>query len=119
MIKYNINEKKGVVVAMIEQCEFDAIHKVMKRYPPLKEIELNDRTDVEDLYERFNLYDLRMPHKFVGVAKCNDEDTFDEEVGVKLAGDRVKEKYNKTLNRLINNWVDKMEKQLRTVLQGK
>lgn len=80
-IKFNVNEKKKTVTAYILNTEWDAWDEMRGwlGYP----------------YENacVDVYRFAMPKKFIGSAKCNECDTWDEELGKKLALERVERSY--------------------------
>lgn len=111
MIKYIVKEKEKVVVAIIDNCSLDAVQKIFKRVPSIGDLSTNSTDSVEAL----DLDIAIMPSKFVGVAKCDNEDNFDEAKGKELAASRAKEKYHRCLKRTVNNWVNKQRKKLNNV----
>ena len=47
---------------------------------------------------------------FVGIAQCSPEDTFDKEVGKKIAFDRLREKEHRMINKFtffVMDWLDR------------
>lgn len=76
-IKYVVDEKKRVIVAIMEDTAEDAIlYMYRKRF-------------FLDIFP----FEVRMKDKYVGVARCCEEDEFDVNLGKELAKKRVLEKY--------------------------
>lgn len=102
MINYIVDKEKGIVTAEISNCKDDVKKHIAKQFGFIGELdELN-----KDLAKA-----CRISDKFTGVAKCHPEDIFDEEVGKRIAKQRVLDKYSEArvnaLNRvdnLIDNW---------------
>lgn len=94
-IKYSIHKKNGVVVATMSDCEADAVNKFGANVQTV-------------MIPRINPKDNRfiMPHKFVGVARCSKNDEFDEKTGMKIAKQRLMQKYVASLNRHTSNLVE-------------
>ena len=81
MINYNIDEKTGIVTASISGCANDAMNTVNKA------LRANGFTMIDTEC-------LKLPDTFTAKAKCHPEDTFDAEVGKKLAKQRLLDKYH-------------------------
>ena len=79
--KYYVNEEKRTVVCTIESSDWDAVDFFEKSY---------NQTIVSNSV----LKKAAMPRRFVGIAKCAPEDTFDEHIGRVIAFDRAKYKYD-------------------------
>ena len=95
-IRYIVNEKDRIVVAILNNCKRDAINAANAW----------TGTNTWDCYNRIDLcvrYDNKylIPDKFTGIAKCSDEDTWDEAIGKQIARDRVLNKYHKSLNKAV------------------
>lgn len=89
-MQYCVNEEKRTVVATVVDCECDVIRKVRRK--------LNNRFGESFLFHGDKSY---LPEKFVGRAKCCDEDVFDAEYGRRLAASRAMDKYLRAVNREI------------------
>lgn len=80
-IRYEVNEEKRTVVAVITDTYYDAIlmaDKMFKNTP--------FRTDFGYSQHMRKYY---IKDTYVGIAKCNPDDEWDEEVGKELARQRV------------------------------
>ena len=95
-IRYIVNEEDRVVVAILSNCRYDAVHaaNVWTGYHTW-----DNRNRIDVGVSRDNKY--LIPDKFTGIAKCSNEDIWDEETGKKIARDRVLNKYHKSLNKAI------------------
>lgn len=78
-IKYVVNEKKRVIVAIMEDTEEDAIWYMYKKRFFLDVFPFEPR--------------MKMKKNYVGLARCCEEDEFDVKLGKELAKKRVLEKY--------------------------
>ena len=118
MIKYYVNEKEKVVVA-----SFDKNNDSHDSRETVLEYLLNDVikifgnsnkriiVNVDTLfYHLIHKYNKRMGMS--GLARCHNEDKWDEEVGKKIARDRLMRKYNN----LKFDIVCEIERQVKDVL---
>ena len=90
MVKYLINEKKGIITAWFEDGDLS------KR--DLMEAELYLVLYGSDIVEQF-MDRYSDDRSFVGIAQCSPEDTFDKEVGKKIAFDRLREKEHRMISK--------------------
>lgn len=114
MVKYLINEKKGIVTAWFEDGDLSKRElmenelygmlrnrcNTTKLYPVLYSSDV-----VEQFMNRYS--DDR---SFVDIAQCSPEDTFDKEVGKKIAFDRLREKEHRMINKFtffVMDWLDR------------
>lgn len=119
MINYIVKEEDKVVVAIISDSSLDAVNKILKRMSSINGLVAEVLTEDEvgvNILDVFDLNSAIMPNKFVGVAKCCEQDEFDVEVGKKVAASKAKEKYHRCLKRKVNTWVNNRMKQLNNVL---
>ena len=84
---YKINRKNDVCTAIICDCELDALNEFYKQ------------TQFDVALKRPDLF--LMDDKFVGTAKCNPLDEFDEKTGKNLAFQRAYEKYVRQKKRIL------------------
>lgn len=125
MIRYYVNEEKRTVVAVAEDCKFDAILQIIKRHPGISEyldfvvdknIEVTD-SDLDEAIdcaylETIKAYDLRyaaMNDKYTAKAVCHPDDVFDESVGKRIAGERLQEKLICSQKRAVQRWKNRQE----------
>ena len=91
MIKYFVNEEEHKVVAVLENTRYDAYNKICK---------MTRDTDFcvvpKDKY--------MMHSSYRSVVTCDPSDTFDVEVGKKLARHRVLEHYYEALDRRVDEF---------------
>jgi hypothetical protein len=95
-IRYIVNEKDRIVVAILNNCSRDAIHAA-NAWTGSNTWDCHNRIDVCVHYDNKYL----IPDKFTGIAKCSTEDAWDENVGKQIARDRVLNKYHKSLNKAV------------------
>lgn len=86
--KYIINEEAGVVVCLLENCEYDAVREYYQMGGSFP-------TDIVFSIDIKQKTTHILNNKYRGVAKCNFEagDIFDEEFGKKLAYNKAQAKY--------------------------
>lgn len=136
MVRTYVSEENGVVVAKITGCEFDAIRKIMKRYPWVDEFmksylsvgsycfltghyedladylnEYDDfDMDIRDLDEALNIMKLDvalMPSSYTRKSTARHGDKFNEETGKKLAIENVAKAHADGLERAMGRWYKK------------
>lgn len=99
MIKYNVNEEKGTVVAYfdggkeyIENCIYDRMRKLTEYNYAIEKIVVREFVGLDSSY-------------FVGKSKVNFDagDKFDLEIGKIMAHDRLLNKYHKLEKRIADN----------------
>lgn len=92
MIKYVINEKSRQIMAFLEDTKYDAV-KIVGR-------ELC-RTGIPIDYFSNKLL---MANKYSGTVTCHGDDTFDVEVGKKLAKEKCLANYHRGLEKRLNKF---------------
>ena len=80
-IRYYIDEEKRTVVAVMDDCEYDAIDVLQK---------MGIRKITHDGY---NMDKFMMNTSYRGKSKCSPDDEWDEEEGMRIARNRMLEKY--------------------------
>ena len=95
-IKYVVNKENGLVICVLEKCS-RIPEKRIKRY-------MGKRFKVPN-YDRYKIRDT-----YRGVARCASDDTFDEEVGKKIALKKAKEKRARAINRAMNTFMKDIDK---------
>lgn len=95
-----------IVKAEINDCEFDAIREFNRKF-------LAHSTSSLTLAP-VNSYDEKfiMPNTFSVVVRCHPDDEFDEEVGKRLALNRLADKYTKSLNKHLENILNAIDESL-------
>jgi hypothetical protein len=94
MIKYYVDEPKRTVAAVLEDCELDAVDVISRKIGYINEYLSSDLS-----VDKYTL-----PKRFVGIAKCDPRDTFNETEGKKIAKKRCLDKYHKRLNKTIDRY---------------
>ena len=95
-IRYIVNENDRIVIAIIDNCMRDAI-KAANAWTGSDCWNSRNRIDVHVDYDKKYL----IPDKFTGIARCSIEDEWNEDIGKKIARERVLNKYHKSLNKAI------------------
>ena len=93
-VKYKVYADKGIVVAIIRPCPGEAIEEFNTKY-------MAQTTSGVGIYCRINKAGdhFAMPAKLTAVAKCHPEDTFNEELGKRIAFNKLRKKYNESMNK--------------------
>lgn len=86
-ITYNINEKERIVVCIIRSTGGEAVDRIAR---------------ASGYSMNFDNDKYRIPTSHVGIAKCAQEDTWDEETGKHLARERALNKYYGDIKTSIN-----------------
>ncbi len=84
MIKYNVIENQGKVIARLDNCANDVVNLISKKTGITMECD-----------------ELQLNNSYKGIAKCHPEDVFDIEEGKRIAKERVIEKYNRAFNKAL------------------
>lgn len=95
-LQYIINEEKRTVTCIAWDCENDLIEHLLKKS--------SDSFTLDTLVHNYET--LLLKHKYVGTAKCSPEDTFDVEIGKKIARAKMREKYTRDKLKGINKFLD-------------
>ena len=98
--RYIIDEDKRKVICIIEDTE--------KIFIDVATYNFKIPYDCTDTYfgNKNNLFPkLLMPKRFCGIATCNKDDVWDEEIGKKLAFSKAKDKLNKSFVKRANLYV--------------
>lgn len=95
-IRYIVNEKDRVVVALLEHTKRDAV-QAANSWTGADIWNAPSRIDMHVHCDKKYL----MPDKFTGVARCNPDDEWNEEIGKQIARDRVLNNYHKSLNKAV------------------
>lgn len=105
-VKFFVDGANRVVVATISECHNDAIDFINKKFIDGVRSCLYFNSYFNN-GERYYMQDT-----YKAIAKCNDEDTFDAEFGKRLALGRLTDKYHKSLNKRIHNFIEDLDKVL-------
>lgn len=92
-VKYFVNAEKGVVVCLIDDCQYDAINDFLQKLG-------NDICFNQQLIPTKKSF---LPKSFRGIARCNfaDGDEFNEQYGKDLAFRRAHSSYTKSKHNAI------------------
>lgn len=102
-LEYIIHPNKGVVICKIHNCEYIPLKRVLRYTNPSYSVCVSG--------------ELIIPDVFVGIARCNPDDKWDEEYGKKLALTRAKSKRGKAINFAIKTYIKRKEKELEVLKQ--
>lgn len=106
-VKYFVDEANGVVVATINNCSYDAVDFINTKFID----GVRQCLWFGSGYKNGERYYMQDTYK--AIAKCNkDEDTFDAEVGKRIALGRLTDKYHNSLNKRIHNFIEDLDKVL-------
>ena len=97
MIKYFINKENGVVVAKFDDEQTDLM-QASKAF----------KTNVFDISLSYFIKNL-MTNPSIGKAVCSNEDMFDEEIGKKIARNKLLLQYNNKLEKLYDYILNRLE----------
>ena len=95
-IKYFINKEERTVVCVLENCKYDFVNFLARVDNPL----VDTTTNLKYL----------MPFSFRGRARCSEEDTWDEDYGMRLAYHRAKNAHDKCLFNKCNKLMAYLDK---------
>lgn len=90
-VTYCVNRKKKTVVAIIK-CSANVPLNIFDSVLDKFENTNGNKNLLEVSFDNFYIKNAFIDNQFVGVAKCHEHDTFDEEFGKKLALARAKAK---------------------------
>ena len=88
-IQYYINKEKRTIAARMVDCQYDIIDILYKM-------------GIDRVFRaNYRIEDFLIKDTYRGVAKCAPEDTWDEEVGKRIARNRLLKKYHKDKTRCL------------------
>ena len=91
MVRYFVNEEERVVVAVLENTRWDAYNKICKMM-----------RDTDFCLVPKNKY--MMHNTYRAIVTCNEQDEFNEEIGKKMAKERVLEHYYAALDKRLDEF---------------
>lgn len=91
-IEYYINEEKRTVVCRMTNCKYD----VLKIFRKMGILYINNSD------YKFSLDNFYMNDSYIGKAKCAESDTWDVEIGKKIARKRMLQKYYNARRKLLH-----------------
>lgn len=102
--KYMVNKETGVVVCHRRMTDSYIGNEVEKKCSPAVVKLINHLLFLETYKDSSLSFDIEIPEKFKGVARCDERDTFDEKVGRDVSRLIAKKKHHsaamKTYDRL-------------------
>lgn len=112
MIRHYVDEENRRVIAVAEDCDMDAINKIVKRYPFISDAGMkvsltNDsgrRNKKHKVTFAFGLEKALMPESFRAVATCDPTDEYDYEVGREIADKKLLAKIKQSEDKAIARW---------------
>jgi len=103
MVKYLINEKKGIVTAWFEDGDLSKRDLMEAELYAMIRNHCNNTRLYLVLYGSYIVEQFMSRYSddrsFVGIAQCSPEDTFDKKVGKKIAFDRLREKEHRMISK--------------------
>ena len=99
-LSFFVDEEKRIVVCKLEVDQYVVCRRIHKY------------TNNIIIANRAN---YRIPGIFYGKAKCAPEDTFDVEVGKKIALDRAKKKRRVAINKVLNQFIQDLHDDLNNI----
>lgn len=104
-VTYYVNREKKTVVALI-RCDMETPLYIFDRALD----KLKNTSLISIGFENFNIRNAIINERYVGVARCHESDTFDEEFGKKLALARAKAKKAYAVNASFFEFVEQLDK---------
>lgn len=108
-VNYKVNKDVGLVVATMDDVRYDAACVINKCYG-------GEKIGADEVLELSKagivipeMEENTIRNKFVGVAKCHEEDSFDETTGMDIARRRMLIKYNKEKLAIVQAHIDRIE----------
>ena len=107
-VEYLHFPEQGIVVAKIAGCTWDALEEINRKFvePSTCEIQFEERFS-----RKHNAF--RMPFSFKAVARCHEEDEYDEKKGEAIALRKLTDKYQSALNKRFYLFMKHMDKSLK------
>lgn len=88
-IKYFVNEEKKQVIGLLENTRWDAVNKIEKM--------VSNTGFCVTLKKKY-----MMPSRFKVTVTCDPRDTFDPEIGKRIAKKRILDRYYKSLDQKVD-----------------
>lgn len=105
-VEYRVYAEKGIVIAMIRPNSNEALEEFNNKYMA------QSTSGIELGFNWWNstFMHFAMPNKLTAVAKCHPEDTFDEELGKRIALNKLRKKYNTSKNKRLYKMLECLHK---------
>lgn len=102
-VQYIVKPEEKIVVALIEDTKYDFLNFLDQVYlGNVKEGNLEGFSILTDAY--------LMPDRFTGIARCDDEDEWNEALGKRIALHKLYKKYNRSFVRRKIKFLNAYEK---------
>lgn len=109
-IEYIINKEKRTVVAIMKGCRHDAYEDIIKT--------LHNNNITTFATQSFWELEYFISDTYRGKAHCSEEDTWDEEIGKRIARSRMLKKYYKAKIRVFDRVKNNLTKSLEGILNS-
>ena len=109
--RFYVNEEERTIVCVIPNTSSMVIDFIWDNFN-WADVNMSDAIDYRLRKQ------IRMPHSFMGKAKCADEDEWDEELGKMIAFSRAKDKCYKSFFRRANNFVQTVDRRLGDMIES-
>ena len=108
-VQYKVIKEHGIVVAEIDCTKWDAIEEFNNRF-------LAHSTDSLKIdIAKWNDEHFVMPKAFKAVAKCHEDDVFDENIGKRIALNKLIDKYERSKNNKLAHIMIAFDKTLKAM----
>lgn len=100
-VKYYVVPEKRMVVAALNNCQYDACNKLAKLTDELECIVYQDK--------------YKMPNNLRATAVCHSDDVFDAEVGMRIAKEKLMKRYYKHFDQkiaLFNEYLERVNSRM-------
>lgn len=98
--KYIVDEKKKVVVCVIDKTEYLFMDFANENFKIAPWTFMTDKFTTK----------MHMPNKFIGVATCSEDDEWNVETGKLIAFSRAKDKVNKSFFKRANTYINFLDR---------
>ena len=100
MFTYIVKPEEKIVIAIMKGTKEEPV-----RYDAINFIRRHSKTgNIVDLYRKYQIKD-----RYVGVARCHDQDNFDEEFGKELAKRRALSKHHRDFAKQVRAFIGEMD----------
>lgn len=101
MFTYIVKPEEKIVIAVMEGTKEEPV-----RYDAINFIKRHsDFGNIVELYRKYRIRD-----RYVGIAKCHDQDDFDEEFGKELAKRRALSKHHKDFAKKVRAFIGEIDR---------
>ena len=107
-VEYRVYADKGIVVAIIRPDAYEALEEFNNKYMAQSTSGIKLGFNWSSTSPHFG-----MPKKLTAVAKCHPEDTFNEELGKRIAFNKLRKKYNESKNKRLYKILECLHKSIK------